>query len=255
MYIYIFVYVFLVYFGGRRKIFEGKYLAHLRRIESWPRYRLGRATLRSILARGVSATPCRTVRETSTPRKGKSVSRIRGKTDILLNAITSDLISYPVLLLLNRTSPLVYLLLLYLVVDLSKTRANNGRIVSESSRNEEERRKSSAVGGTRRPLLVERLGERQKLEEGSPHQFKVERTKKKKKIYSGLGGRRERRSHGKGRRKSTAKWRSFLVSLLSSRGCAIATSLRSRKKQRSGKMEGKSKARDGSLRAIRRGRG
>lgn len=254
MYIYIFVYVFLVYFC-RRKIFEGKYLAHLRRIESWPRYRLGRATLRSILARGVSATPCRTVRETSTPRKGKSVSRIRGKTDILLNAITSDLIFYPVLLLLNRTSPLVYLLLLYLVVDLSKTRANNGRIVSESSRNEEERRKSSAVGGTRRPLLVERLGERQKLEEGSPQQFKVERTKKKKKIYSGLGGRRERRSHGKGRRKSTAKWRSFLVSLLSSRGCAIATSLRSRKKQRSGKMEGKSKARDGSLRAIRRGRG
>lgn len=128
MYIYIFVYVFLVYFC-RRKIFEGKYLAHLRRIESWPRYRLGRATLRSILARGVSATPCRTVRETSTPRKGKSVSRIRGKTDILLNAITSDLIFYPVLLLLNRTSPLVYLLLLYLVVDLSKTRANNGRIV------------------------------------------------------------------------------------------------------------------------------
>lgn len=251
MYIYIFVYVFLVYFC-RRKIFEGKYLAHLRRIESWPRYRLGRATLRSILARGVSATPCRTVRETSTPRKGKSVSRIRGKTDILLNA--SDLIFYPVLLLLNRTSPLVYLLLLYLVVDLSKTRANNGRIVSESSRNEEERRKSSAVGDTCRPLLVERLGERQKLEEGSP-QFKVERTKKKKKIYSGLGGRRERRSHGKGRRKSTAKWRSFLVSLLSSRGCAIATSLRSRKKQRSGKMEGKSKARDGSLRAIRRGRG
>lgn len=251
MYIYIFVYVFLVYFC-RRKIFEGKYLAHLRRIESWPRYRLDRATLRSILARGVSATPCRTVRETSTPRKGKSVSRIRGKTDILLNA--SDLIFYPVLLLLNRTSPLVYLLLLYLVVDLSKTRANNGRIVSESSRNEEERRKSSAVGGTRRPLLVERLGERQKLEEGSP-QFKVERTKKKKKIYSSLGGRRERRSHGKGRRKSTAKWRSFLVSLLSSRGCAIATSLRSRKKQRSGKMEGKSKARDGSLRAIRRGRG
>lgn len=187
MYMYIFVYVFLVYFGGRRKIFEGKYLAHLRRIESWPRYRLGRATLRSILARGVSATPCRTVRETSTPRKGKSVSRIRGKTDILLNAITSDLIFYPVLLLLNRTSPLVYLLLLYLVVDLSKTRANNGRIVSESSRNEEERRKSSAVGGTRRPLLVERLGERQKLEEGSPQQFKVERTKKKKKIYSGLG--------------------------------------------------------------------
>lgn len=35
------------------------------------------------------------------------------------------------------------------------------------------------------------------MEEGSPHQFKVERTKKKKKIYSGLGGRRERRSHGK----------------------------------------------------------
>lgn len=129
MYIFIFVYVFLVYFC-RRKIFEGKYLAHLRRIESWPRYRLGRATLRSILARGVSATPCRTVRETSTPRKGKSVSRIRGKTDI----IKRDYVGFN---LLPSSSPpqsnfstrLPSPPLLSFVVDLSKTRANNGRIV------------------------------------------------------------------------------------------------------------------------------
>lgn len=145
MYIYIFVYVFLVYFGGRRKIFEGKYLAHLRRIESWPRYRLGRATLRSILARGVSATPCRTVRETSTPRKGKSVSRIRGKTDILLNAITSDLIFYPVLLLLNRTSPLVYLLLL-----LSWICRKRERTTEESFQNRAETKRRDE----NRPLLA-----------------------------------------------------------------------------------------------------
>lgn len=147
MYIYIFVYVFLVYFC-RRKIFEGKYLAHLRRIESWPRYRLGRATLRSILARGVSATPCRTVRETSTPRKGKSVSRIRGKTDILLNAITSDLIFYPVLLLLNRTSPLVYLLLLYF--PLSWICRKRERTTEESFQNRAETKRRDE----NRPLLA-----------------------------------------------------------------------------------------------------
>lgn len=127
----------------------------------------------------------------------------------------------------------------------------------EHAKRRAKERKSSVVvhRSPRRPLLAERLGERQNLEKKA-HLTSLRWKKKKKKIYSGLHSRwwskrtknaLQSRLAMEKRRKSNAKWRSFLVPLLSSRGCAIATSSALRKvkeqeEKRSSKIGRRSKA-------------